>query len=99
MGPETNPSSCESTGKARTRLTRYNRMISSHAYYTEEGILTCPQSSLSLLLMLGTFSTDGHRRSPTVLWTATLKVGYGDLDRAGTGNTRRRPRESPRKLK
>ena len=52
MGQETNPSSCESTGKARTRLARYNRMISSQAYYTEEGILTCPQSSLSLLLIL-----------------------------------------------
>ena len=41
-GPETNLSSCESTGEARTRLTRYNRMISSQAYYTEKGILTCP---------------------------------------------------------
>ena len=39
----------------------------------------------SLRSLLGTFSTDG------------FQDGYGELDRAGTGDTRRRPRKSPRK--
>ena len=39
----------------------------------------------SSAVILGTFSTDG------------FQDGYGELDRAGTGDTRPRPRKSPRK--